>query len=500
MSKLRTYFTKDTVIIRNSCANTANNPITEIFHGGTGTPDKLIYSRYLFTLDVSDILDKVEKKEFFLDKLKHKVVLINTSWFDQEKYSKTVLSSEGLIKRSTGFDLILFKVPENWDGGDGYDYVKSNYISGDSHDYNYSEQPTNWFERSFNINWVEPGVYSGDPSAYIGSNSATTENLIISTQHFDTGSENFEVDITDYVNDLIVSGVTNINLGVAFDYSIESIETKNLFYVGFYSKETQTVYEPFMETNHIDTILDDRDKFFLDKDNRLYFYTNAGGERVNATFSGVTIYDQNDNIYQIIPSNEINQTTTGVYYVNVNVPYNPISGYCGNIQFRDVWNNVTINSNNLGDIELDFIIRDNKNYYNIGSSDSSTSFGLGVGESNNTSIYDYEISLEGIKSREKIKRGDTRKIFVKTLVPFKIDQTETISNIFFRIYIKEGETQIDYIDWSPVNSTTGGNYFIVDTSWFLPNDYYLEIKLVSGNEVRTYEKQFQFEIVSEKSW
>jgi len=500
MTKLRTYFDKDTVIIRNSCANTTNNPITEIYHGGSGGPDKLIYSRYLFTLDISNILDKVDKKEFFTDKLSHKVVLINTSWFDQETPSKTVLASEGLIKRSTGFDLILFKVPEYWDGGDGYDYVKSKYLSGDVHDSQYSEQPTNWFERSFNVNWTEPGVYSGDPTLYVGSDTATTENLVIATQHFDSGVENFELDITDYVNNLILSGQTTVNLGVAFDYFIESTETKNLFYVGFYSRETQTVYEPFLETTHVDQILDDRDRFFLDKDNRLYFYTNAGGERVNAQFSGVTIYNQNDNIYQIIPANEINQTTTGVYYVTLNVSSNPISGYCGNIMFKDVWNGVTINNKNLGDIELEFLIRDSKNYYNVGSVDSSTSFGLGVGESNNESIYNYEISLEGIKSREKIKRGDTKKIFVRNLVPFKIDKTQTVSNLFYRIYIKEGETQIEYIEWSPVSATTGGNYFVIDTSWFLPNDYYLEIKLVSGNEIRTYEKTFQFEVVSEKSW
>jgi hypothetical protein len=40
----------------------------------------------------------------------------------------------------------------------------------------------------------------------------------------------------------------------------------------------------------------------------------------------------------------------------------------------------------------------------------------------------------------------------------------------------------------------------MDTSWFIPNDYYLEVKIESGQEVRTYEKVFQFEVVSEKDW
>ena len=38
MSIYRTYFDKDAVIIRNSCANTGRNPIAEIYHGGSKLP------------------------------------------------------------------------------------------------------------------------------------------------------------------------------------------------------------------------------------------------------------------------------------------------------------------------------------------------------------------------------------------------------------------------------------------------------------------------------
>jgi hypothetical protein len=40
----------------------------------------------------------------------------------------------------------------------------------------------------------------------------------------------------------------------------------------------------------------------------------------------------------------------------------------------------------------------------------------------------------------------------------------------------------------------------VDTSWFIPNDYFMEIKIESGNQIRTYNDVIQFEIVSEKDW
>ena len=56
------------------------------------------------------------------------------------------------------------------------------------------------------------------------------------------------------------------------------------------------------------------------------------------------------------------------------------------------------------------------------------------------------------------------------------------------------------IDWEEVNRTEDSNYTLIDTSWFIPNDYYIEFKLESNNQVRTYDDIIQFEIVSEKDW
>ena len=52
-------------------------------------------------------------------------------------------------------------------------------------------------------------------------------------------------------------------------------------YVGFFTKHTQTYYEPFVETVYDNTIRDDRKNFYKGKINRLYFYTNLGGEPTN---------------------------------------------------------------------------------------------------------------------------------------------------------------------------------------------------------------------------
>jgi hypothetical protein len=65
--------------------------------------------------------------------------------------------------------------------------------------------------------------------------------------------------------------------------------------------------------------------------------------------------------------------------------------------------------------------------------------------------------------------------------------------------LDNGTTQIEYIDWQEISRTPDGNFFIVDTSWFIPNDYFIEIKIESGNEVRTFPQTISFTIVSEKN-
>jgi len=499
MNIYRTYFDKDTVIINNSCVNTGRNPIAEIFHGGSTNINQLKFSRYLFSLDLTKIVDRVNSNEYSLSGLTHTIKITNTSCFDQELFCKTVASSCGEVKRATGFNLILFEVPESFDEGNGYDYIRQKSLTCDLGDYVYCEGPANWEDRQFNLSWSQPGVYL-DPTAWYPGNvtgfTGTTFNLIKGIQHFDHGDENLCIDISEYVNNLISSGFTELNLGVAFEFSQEQNLQEDVCYVGFFTRDTNTVYEPFMETTYNGLIKDDRCEFHLDKTNRLHLFVNAGGERLNASISGVTIYDHNDNIYQTFTSNDIKQITTGVYYIDLMVGSDPINGYCGNIQFRDVWENVVVNGKNLGDVELDFIIKDEESYYNIGSTDKS---GRGVGNSRNIPIYDYHFSFSGIKRREKIKRGDTRRVEILATIPYTSDY-KPVDKIYYRIYIKEGETQLEYIPWVEVNRTENSNYFLVDTSWFIPNDYYMEFKIESGGEIRTYHDIIQFEIVSEKDW
>jgi hypothetical protein len=504
MGLLRTYFSKDTTIVRNSCVNTGRNPVTELFYAGSTNTNNTRYSRYIFDIDIDDIRERINNNEISISGMTHTIKMTNTSCFDKELYCRTNCSSIGDVRRATSFNLILFEVSEEWDEGNGFDYSDSKTISCDESNLTYCESPANWFESKTNCNWTTNGIYSGDPTSQTSPLSGVTgtTSIVISSQSFDHGDENLCIDVTNYVNNLILTGSTGstYSFGVAYERSTEALTNDDTFYVGFFGRETNTVYEPFLETTFDDHIQDDRGQFYLDKNNRLYLYTNAGGEPTNATFSDVVIRDHNDNIFQTIPSSGITQTSTGVYYVTVNVPNNPISGYCGNLLFTDTWQDVTINGNVLGDSEQEFVLREENGYYTVGTTSASGANGLVVVSSTNLSIYDYHFVVRGLKYQEKIKRGDTRRINVDARIPLTMDQVGVIDNIKYRIFIKEGTTQIEYIGWSEVNRSFDGNYFLIDTSWFIPNDYYLELKLESGTEIRTYDDVIKFEIVSEKDW
>jgi hypothetical protein len=47
------------------------------------------------------------------------------------------------------------------------------------------------------------------------------------------------------------------------------------------------------------------------------------------------------------------------------------------------------------------------------------------------------INVSGIKSRKKIKRGDVRKVIVSARIPYTVEQTQTISDLKYRLYVNE---------------------------------------------------------------
>jgi len=458
---VRTYFDRNNTLIYNSKVNVGRNPITELFYGGIG--GEQLYTRFIFQFDETRL------KEFYtggtftdLSKLTHTLRLTNTGAFDAQLLGQQTCYGK---KRTCSFDLILFPVTQDWDEGCGYDYDNCTYIGQGSQSF----EPSNWFDAQTNTSWSGgSGVYTGSPT-------------VLLTQHFEQGDENVEMDITSIVNGYL-TGDTNYGLGLAFTRTLEETETSEYQYVGFFTRHTQTYFEPYVESIYSNQIKDDRNNFYLDKNNKLYLYVNLGGQPTNLdSIPGAIVRDANDDVFSAYTPSDVTHVTKGVYSIDINVPTTSDNADC--IEFTDTWTGITINGITRPDIELDFILKDSSDYYNIGYDDMLPKK---VG-----------VSISGIKSDEDIYRGDIRKVIVSTRIPYTIEQKQLVDSVKYRLYVKEGKNEYTVVDFQDVEMANNYNYFLLDTESLIPGIYYIDIKVESNLEVTTTKEVTSFRIVSQ---
>ena len=228
----------------------------------------------------------------------------------------------------------------------------------------------------------------------------------------------------------------------------------------------------------------------MGKSNRICLYVNAGGIPTNLdNLPGVVVYDQDGDVYDrflqvdttflnasvFTPSTEVTHVTTGIYCIDLTVP---TTCACPLTQYSDVWSGLTINNQSISNRTQYITIKDESEYFNIGGSiDLPKSYGF---------------SISGIKSDETIKRGDKRKIMVSARVPYTVNHSQVIDSLKYRLYIKDGTSEYTVIDYTDVNRTPTYNYFVIDTSWLIPNTYYIDLELTSNQKVETYDQQLRF--------
>jgi hypothetical protein len=477
---IRTFFDRNNTIIYNDLTNTGKNPVAELFYGGSVGDET--YSRFLFHFDENRLRELYANHTLCdLSKLTHKIKMTNTGSFDTDLLGKSTCGGKD---RACSFDLILFQINQDWDEGNGYDFGSCAFLSPSSA--SIATCPSNWADAQTNIPWSEYGTYSGSSSA-----------VTITSQHFEEGNENLEMDVTEIVNG-IITGDTNYGFGIGFPSNLEALATDDLQYVGFFTRHTQTFYEPFLESVYDNPIRDDRANFYMDKVNKLYLYSNIGGEPTSLdNLPELTITDAFGDVITTYSSDTLNCSGTtltgsvvsnvtcvskGVYSADVFIPSSAYpEGDC--TDFTDTWSNICINGVKRPDVELDFIIKDPSGYYNIGNNDELPK--------------KYGFKVTGIKQDESIKRGDVRRVNVTAKIPYTINQSEIIDNLEYRLYVKEGQNQFTVIDFQDVNRAFNSNYFYIDTASLIPNKYYIDVKVKSHNEVTTLSEALSFNIVSQ---
>ncbi len=446
----RTFISKSNTIIEGDNTNLGLNPIMELYYG-------IPVSRGLIYFDLENVRRKIEDKTYpDIEKLHHTLKMQNVASL-KSKYGHK-FNRYNDAERASSFDLVLFLVDKDWDAGKGYDFYMDGY---DTINRIHSTEGSNWFNCKNGEEWNRHGVFgwSVDNSLYIGK------------IHFDKGNENIEYDLTEIVNKMLNNEIENHGICIAFDEQFEDISTRFPNYVGFFTDNTHTFFKPYLETTYDEYIKDDRTNFFLDKPNRLYFYANVGGKMVNL-----------DNIPTCIINDTemtVKQATKGVYYTEINLSS---TDYEPETMLYDKWYNISYNSNVLPDKELYFTTKAPEGYY---------SFGLPYETKQDDKIVPF---VYGINHKEEIEQGDIRKLNVVTKIAYTTRQEPYVNEIEYHVYVKAGDAVVDAIGWTPVECGYNEKFFYINTNEFVPEKYFVGIKIKKDYEETIYDNLMEFTI------
>jgi hypothetical protein len=500
MSILRSYIDKNNTIISNSYVNTGRNPVIELNFGAS---DYVVpnygFTRFIFDLDLALLRSNIATGVISTgctSAMTHTLKMTNTSSFDNELLN-SFMSNER--RRATSFDLILFRIPQvsgttgpaqNWDEGVGYDYndfnlAQNSAIGGSSpltyvDSRAYSTRPSNWYQTSTISNWSQPGIYNNKNEGTVNYSGLT----IVARQHFELGNEDVNMDMSAEINGVLNGSITGVTgWGLAYLPQIENLTGLTESYsVAFFSRQTQTFYQPYMLTTYDDLIKDDRNVFLKNQENKLFLYVYQNGDLVNLDADPfVRIEDRNGDAVSGMSSLNTCLRTKGVYEVVVPNGFTNQPTPC---LFYDVWSGLTINGQSLPNVTNQFTLLPYSSGIQIGAvSQDPTKFGF---------------DFYGILQNEQILNSDIRKVGVTIKKAYTGQVPLQNISAFYRVYVREGTTEVQVQDWTPINRTPNEYYFIFDMRDKIPNQYYVDIQVNTSGEKDTYKKQLTFNIVNKK--
>jgi hypothetical protein len=402
-------------------------------------------------------------------------------------------------RRATSFDLILWRIPkfsgttgnpQYWDEGVGYDYndfnIAQNSANGgispltyvDSRAY--STRPSNWYQTTTLSGWSQNGIYNNKNEGVVNYSGLT----IVSRQHFELGNEDLNMDMTAEINGILNGSITGVTgYGISYLPQIENITGLTESYsVAFFSRHTQTFYQPYLLTNYNDLIQDDRNLFLKNQENKLFLYVYQNGDFANLDSDPfVRIEDRNGVAVSGMTSLTTCLKTKGVY--EVTVP-NGFSNYPTPCVFYDVWSGLTINGQSIPNVTNQFTLQPYTSGIQIGS------------VSKDPQIFGF--NFYGILQNEQILNTDIRKVGVTIKKAYTGQQLLLDVSGFYRVYVTEGTTEVLVQDWTPLNRTPNEYYFIFDMRDKIPNQYFVDIQVNTSGEKDTYKRQLTFSIVNTK--
>jgi hypothetical protein len=241
-------------------------------------------------------------------------------------------------------------------------------------------------------------------------------------------------------------------------------------FISFFGPETNTFFEPYLETINPNIIKDNRSNFHLGITNRLYFFVSNNGRYFNldklptCTIEGVT--------YPVKKGGE------GIYYVEVK--YN-VNSFEPDTILYDIWSDLILDGEVLEDVEMEFQVKPITNKVKLGKYNKQSTVGIPT--------------LYGINDSENIKIGDIREVKVDFIEEYSRGKKIIPTNAEYRVYVKEGNREINIFPMQELELFDTEHTFLLNTNELVPNKYYVDIKVTQGRDVRYYDKVLKFNVV-----
>jgi len=472
MSVFRIYPSKSNCIASGAYQNfnSGQNSVVDLWFGGGGTdtaPEKRnSISRFLVKFDLEELSNKFSQKEINQNLVVSYRLRMKNS-IPGDKVLEPEYEFDVLDKRiAASFDLITFPINKDWDEGRGFDLYKENYLVkqyGNPLLTGYS----NWNSNTQTSNWDEPGVYENP--------TASTAVTFYSTQHFDIGNEDINMDITDIVNDWLSGGSENNGLAISYRRDYELMSTDTRYISSFFTEKTNSAFKPFIEVIYNQSFQDDRAQVTNNRFSKLFLYTFSGNNAVNY-FSAGTVDIETMSGLPVITGLTPTHLENGVYYIDI-----LMSSSTRGEQYKDIWRDITfVPGVDQQDITQVFTIRDNFYLNNV------------------PSVNDYSISVYGVENNSILSIGENHKVFVDLRVNYSSrNQPSSAYDLKYRMVMNN---QDEVIPWTSINQAVINkckqNYFVLETGWLLHNQTYkIEFRVDEFGTKRVMPNYLNFKVI-----
>ena len=106
------------------------------------------------------------------------------------------------------------------------------------------------------------------------------------------------------------------------------------------------------------------------------------------------------------------------------------------------------------------------------------------------------LSYHGISQEENIEAGEIRRLEVEPVQMFSSEKLPYPINMYYQLFIQEGTERIVVIDWQKMNRSVCNYFIVLNTSWWIPNMYYIDIKYEYNGETRKIQDLLKFRLVN----